>query len=254
MKTILCIALSLVCGISYGEESDRIAMIRRGMQSYVWDTSSVTFEEVGKNGQPVIIKRDGKAVGYYCDELVWERKDVQEPALDGITRIVYGYEDRGAPILFQIDDPAEIAVWVAAYKNHTEFEHQFGCFIPTSKSAGFELKREEIEFGCVCLCSLALRFLAGETKILTLKGHIQDHSEIDSGMRNFVLHELAKAKLPQKPSKPEGGDPLIDPFAEESASQPPEANQSGAGQPATPPQSKTEGGDQPQPEAEGRSR
>lgn len=224
MKTILYLTLFLWWGISFGEESRRAGMVRSEMRSYGWETSNLTFEEVGRDGQPVIIKRSGNVVGYYCDESVWERRAIGEPALDGVTRIVFGYDQPGGPTLFRIDDPAEIVVWIAAYRNHTEFERKFGCFVPCGASAGFERKSKEFRFGGGCMCSLALRFFTGDKEVLELKGHLQDGSEIDTGTRNSVLHELAKAKLPKRAAKPATGDaePLSDPFAERPVPQPTE--------------------------------
>ena len=185
------------------------------MESYGWKTEEITFGEIGKDGQLVVIKRSGEPVGYYFDESVWERRDVEATNLDGVTKIAYGYGHPKSPDFFQIDDRAEIAVWIAAYRNHTEIERRFGCFMPTSESSGFERKREEFQFGGGCLCSLALRFYAGDKEVLALKGHIQNHPEIDSGARNLVLHELAKAKLPKSdaPESDKAEPPTVDPFA-----------------------------------------
>jgi hypothetical protein len=166
MKAILCAAFCVIWFTSQAEESRRVDMVRRVMDSYKWGTDGVTFEEVGRQGQPVLIKRSGVVVGYYCDESVWERRDIVEGALDGVTRIVFGYEGSDAPELFKIEDRAEIAVWIAAYRNHTEFERRFACFVPTNEAAGFEQKREELQFGGACMCSLALRFFAGDKEVL----------------------------------------------------------------------------------------
>ena len=256
MKTFICAAFCVIWAIAHAEESRRVEMVRRGMVSNGWSTEGVTFEEIGRQGQPVLITRAGEVVGYYCDESVWERRDIKAPALEGVTRIVFGYSEPNAPAVFEIDDSAEIAVWVAAYRNHTEFERRFGCFVPTSKGAGFEQKREEFQFCGVCMCSLALRFYTGDKEVLELKGHLQDREEIDSGMRNLLLHELAKAKLPKAPHRASSGDeePLIDPFAEDPTPEPTNAEQAGTEQPATRPESDSEGGNKPKPESEGRSR
>ena len=256
MKAILCAAFCVFLVTAQGEESRRVDMVRRVMSPYKWSTDGVTFEEVGRQGQPVLIKRSGVVVGYYCDESVWERRDIVDGALDGVTRIVFGYDGSDVSELFKIEDRAEIAMWIAAYRNHTEYERRFSCFIPTDESAGFEKKREEYQFGGACMCSLALRFFAGDKELLELKGHLQDHEEIDSGMRNSLLHELAKAKLPKAPARAPSADekPMIDPFAEEPTPEKAKAEQGGAGQPATRPESEPEGRDKPQPGAEGRSR
>jgi hypothetical protein len=106
------------------------------------------------------------------------------------------------------------------------------------------------------MCSLALRFFAGDKEVLELKGHLQEHDEIDSGMRNSLLHELAIAKLPKAPVRApvDDDEPLIDPFAEDPTPEKTKAEQDGAGQPATRPESKSDGSDKPQPKSEGRSR
>ena len=256
MKKFISAAFCVIWAIAHAEESRRVEMVRRDMVTNGWSTEGVTFEEIGRQGQPVLITRAGAVVGYYCDESAWERRDIKDPALDGVTRIVFGYSGPNAPVLFEIADMAEIAVWIAAYRNHTEFERRFGCFVPTSKGAGFEQKREEFQFGGGCLCSLALRFYTGDKEILELQGHLQDHEEIDSGMRNSLLHELAKAKLPKAPHRASSGDeePFIDPFAEDPTPEPTKAEQTGAGQPATRPESRSEGNDKSQPKSEGRSR
>ena len=256
MKAILCAAFCVIWVTAQAEESRRVEMVRRVMDSYKWSTDGVTFEEVGRQGQPVLIKRSGVVVGYYCDESVWERRDIADDALDGVTRIVFGYDGADAPELFKIEGRAEIAVWIAAYRNHTEFERRFAFFVPTDKAAGFELKREEFQFGGACMCSLALRFFAGDKEVLELKGHIQDHEVIDSGMRNSLLHELAKAKLPKAPVRVPSGDEelLIDPFSEDPASETTKAEQGVAPQSAARSESDSKGGDNPQPESETRSR
>ncbi len=256
MKAILCAAFWVIWVTAQAEESRRVDMVRRVMDSYKWRTDGVTFEEVGRQGQPVLIKRSGVVVGYYCDESVWERRDIVDGALDGVTRIVFGYDGSDAPELFKIEDRAEIGVWIAAYRNHTEFERRFACFVPTDKAAGFELKREEFQFGGACMCSLALRFFAGNKEVLELKGHIQDHEEIDSGIRNSLLHELAKAKLPKAPVRVPSGDEelLIDPFAEDPASETTNAEQGVAPQSATRSESDSKGDDNPQSESESRPR
>ena len=253
MKAILCGILCLVCGSLHAEESRRAEMLRKVMKSYGWKTEDVTFDEVGRLAQPVIIKRSGDVVGYYFDESVWERREVETDALAGITKIVMGYDHPRSPKLFQIEDRDEIAVWTAAYRNHTEFERRFACFIPTTKAAGFEHKREEYQFGGACMCSLALRFYVDGKEVLELKGHVHEHPEIDSGMRNLVLHELAKAKLPKKPAKiARGGEvDFVDPFVDEPNSEEPKAEQDGAEQPATAPESKPEGEKKSKPESEG---
>lgn len=217
MKSILCIALSLVSVSSHGEESGCAGWVRRQMQSHGWKTEKVTFEEIGKSEQLVIIKRSGESVGYYFQESVWERRDLPADALTGVTKIIFGYDQPSAPKLFQIDDQVEIGMWIAAYRNHTEFERRFGCFIPTTASAGFGRTRSEFQFGGACMCSLALRFYVEDREVLELNGHFHEQPEIDSRMRNLMLHELAKAKLPKEPVKAANDDEAesIDPFAEE---------------------------------------
>jgi hypothetical protein len=256
MKTFLYAAFCVIWATAQAEDSRRVEMVRRVMDSFGWSTEGVTFEEVGKQGQPVLIKQSEKIVGYYCDESVWERRDIEDDALDGISRIVFGYDASDMPILFEIEDRAEIAVWIAAYRNHTEFERRFACFVPTDEAAGFEQKREEFQFGGACMCSLALRFFAGDKEVLELKGHLQEHEQIDSGMRNSLLHELAMAKLPKAPVRAPSGDdePLIDPFAEDPTPGKAHESQDGSEQPATRTESDSEGGFKPQPKAEALSR
>jgi hypothetical protein len=254
MKTIFCVTFFLICAVVQAEESSRVEIVRRGMVYYGWITEGVTFEEIGRTGQPVLIKRADKVVGYHCNESSWERRDINDNALDGVTKIEFGDGGSVLPILFKIEDKSEIAVWIAAYRNHTEFERRFSCFLPTDKTAGFEQKRVEVQFGEVCLCSLALRFFVKDKKVLELKGHLQDHDKIGSGMRNSLMHKLAIAKLPKALSIVPSSDKeqLIDPFTEEPT--PKTAEQAVAEQPATRPELKSEGSTKPQPEVDGRSR
>lgn len=214
MKTFLYAVFCVICVSAYAEESRRVESVRRGMEFYGWSTKEVTFSENIEQGQQVLIKRSGEVVGYYYQEIVWERRDFVEPALDGVTKIVFGYDGSFVPSLFQIEDKAEIAVWIAAYKNHTELERRFSCFVPTDKNAGFELKRDESHFGEGCLCSLALRFFVGDKEVLRLKGDLQTRENFESGMRNLLLHELVVAKIPKDPVKLPTVDEksLIDPF------------------------------------------
>ncbi len=216
MKAFLCAVFCLTSGISHGEESSRAEWLRDAMEFYGWNTEEVTFQVIGKMVQPVIIKRAGDVVGYYLIESVWERRDVASPDLDGVTKIVFGGAHPKEPVFFQIEDKGKIAMWIAAYRNHTEFERRFACFIPTAKSSGFTKKREECQFGEVCLCSLALRFFVDDKQVLELKGHIQEDSVIGSGTRNLVLHELAKAELPKAATgESDKVEPAaVDPFAE----------------------------------------
>lgn len=218
MKVTISAFFCLLCAFSYAEETKKMQWVRKSMNAYGWDTKDVSFQEVGRQAQPVIIMRSNKVVGYYFEESVWERRDADVSGLNEVTKIVFGYDRPAMPKLFEIDDADEVAIWVGAYQNHTEFERRFSSFVPTAKSAGFEIKRNEFQFGGACMCSLALRFYAKDKVVLELKGHIQSHSGIDSGMRNQVMHELAKAKIPKKevslPEVIEGE--TIDPFAAES--------------------------------------
>jgi len=195
------------------------------MGHHKWNTNDLTFTEVGS---VVMIKRDGKVIGYNVNTSVWEPAPMPKIDLSKVTSITYGYNNPSiTDDWFILEDKAIIAVWSSIYLKHSQRERRYSHFVPVTKDAGFTETNDEHQFGGGCMCSLALRFYAGEKIILELKGHMHKSSIIDSGMKNEVLHTLVKqrmakihlnrkaiqSKVPDSEVDSPGEEP--DPFADE---------------------------------------
>ncbi|BDS07372.1 hypothetical protein NT6N_24120 [Oceaniferula spumae] len=210
---------------AFCEDSRRIEAVRSLMVHHKWETSGVSFEE---SGSLVLIKRDGKVIGYNVNTSVWEPTPVSKMDLSKVTSIAYGYNRPNiTDDWFTLKDKTIISVWSSVYLKHTQRERRYSHFVPISTDAGFTETNDEHQFGGGCMCSLALRFYAGEKIILELKGHMHKSSIIDFGMKNEVLHTLVKqrmmkinqsrramqSKVPDSEVNSSGEEP--DPFADE---------------------------------------
>ena len=170
------------------------------------------LEEIGGYDGLVTIKRGGLLVGYHYTEYTWEHKDLAALNLSTITRITYGAprSNKDDHPLMEITDANEIALWVAAYKNHTEHQSGHTYFVPLSPQAGFTFAREEVDYNGMHMCDLGVRFYSAEKIVLLLSGHLHENSIINFRIRNRPLHLLVKARMPA-PKEAQPYDPFSDP-------------------------------------------
>jgi hypothetical protein len=241
MKTaIIASLLVFLVLVAPAEESYMEAMVRKVMKVNGWVTDEMSFHELNRESPTILIRRNGRLVGYYTEESVWKKTKAKPVDLSDVTAIVFGQLFSGMPDEFRIEESSEIAVWVAAYIEHTESLERFAMFIPTSENAGFERRRDKIQFGGAYGDTYGLRFYAGERKVLELPGHLELESLITpGGTRNEVLHELTRAKLAEL-------------SAQASQVKQSDVEQNGADRSATAPELKSEGKEKPKPESDGR--
>ena len=179
----------------------------------------MTLEKLAGSHRFVMIKRAGEIVGYYDEDYQWEPKDLAKVDLTGVTKITYGQDLRGKSEPITISKPGEILLWIAAYKNHTQYARGHSLFVPLGEGAGFKYSREEIEYGGAFLNKMGIRYYVGEKLVLTVKGYFQENDAIDMRTKNEALHMLVKAKFAKKKEvkTPNSVEPVkeVDPFADE---------------------------------------
>lgn len=159
------------------------------MKNKGWSTEGLTTRELGSM---TVFQRDGHPVGYCVVESQWKPISPETLPLSDVTRIEYG-DPSGPPdgsIWFTIDDPTEIQLWVAAYRNHSRSSHKIVRFVSLTADAGFENASEEVTYGTGHGCHLGLYFYNGDKLILTAGGHWDEASKPGKPSSNQVLQSL----------------------------------------------------------------
>lgn len=188
------------------------------MRTERW-ADDMAVEELGGGNGMVLIRRGEKLVGYYYEEYQWEHKEVDHLDPTELTRVTYGSPGPGDfdRTMVEITKKDEIALWLAAYQNHTEYQTRHASFVPLTPEAGFAFSREELDYGGSHLCHLGVRFYSSDKLVLEVSGHLHESPTINMRTRNVPLHLLVKARMPEvKKSKKEKPQPELseDPFSD----------------------------------------
>jgi len=176
------------------------------MKDKRWSTEGLTTRELGTM---TVFQRNDHLVGYCVVESEWRLIPPETLPLSDITKIEYG--DPAMPpegsMWFTIEDPTEISLWVAAYRNHSRSSHKIVRFFALTADAGFQNANVEIHYGISHGDHRGLYFYNGAKKVLVLGNHWDEASEAGKQSPNEVLQALVWDRIQRmrdqfEPSKP----------------------------------------------------
>ncbi len=181
------------------------------MKDQGWSVEGLTTTELGSM---TVFHRNGKMVGYCVVESEWRPISPEKLPLSGVTKIAYG--DPAVPpagaIWFTIEDPAEISLWVAAYRNHSRSSHKMLRFVALGADAGFQNTDIEIKYGTGHGCHTGLYFYNGDKEVRVSGRHWDQASETGKPSPNEILQALVwdrirKEQAKRQPQKSEEANP-----------------------------------------------
>ena len=193
------------------------------MKERGWSTEGLTTMELGPM---TVLQRNGNFVGYCVVESKWRPIPSEKLPLSNVTRIAYGDPFGPGAMVFTIEDPKEISLWVAAYRNHSISSDKNLRFIALRADAGFQ--NSTIKVGSVghgCGCHKGIYFYNGDKEIRRAGGHWDEATEVGKLCPNEVLKALVcdrmqKERAKSKATNPEGSSsakPMISPNSNEAA-------------------------------------
>lgn len=194
---------SMTENIEYKKSLDIVRMMKeRG-----WSTDGLATMELGAM---TVLQRDGNYVGYCVIESEQRPRSPEEYPLSGVTKIQYGdpYIPSDKRMWFTVDNPKEIALWVAACRNHARSTHKILRFIALTADAGFE--NSSIDLGVQGYghgCHMGLYFYnADNEEVLALGGHLDEASKPGQPSSNEVLQALVWDRIQKERAKRKAND------------------------------------------------
>ena len=164
-------------------------------------------------GPMTVFQRNGRFVGYCVVESNWAPIPPEKLPLSDITKITYG--DPDVPdIRFTIEDPKEIPLWVAAYRNHWVSSSKNLRIVPLGPDAGFQ--NTTIKVGSVAHghgCHTGLYFYNGDKVIHVAGAHWDEPSKPgmlcpNEVLKALVCDQIKKEAAKSKPPGPEQSEPV----------------------------------------------
>ncbi|SHK40850.1 hypothetical protein SAMN02745181_3747 [Rubritalea squalenifaciens DSM 18772] len=191
MKCLL--VLLLFSTALLGQEDYREIEVPTLMKQLGLKTEGLSFRDDATD-EITLITRGDKLVGYYRLETSWQPQKMKVP--EGVTKILYGL-GKGKANMVIVTEADELAIWLAAYQNHTEQMKASHAFVPTSPDAGFPLKRQEIAVDESEAYEMSLYFYRGEEEVLAMKAGLEMYEEMGANLRNPVLYALLNDQMPR---------------------------------------------------------
>ncbi len=176
------------------------ALIQQTMKDLGWSLEGLTTTELGSM---TVFQRKEKVVGYCVVESDWKPIPPEERPLSGVTKIEFG--DPTVPpdgyIWFAIEDPAEISLWVAAYRNNSRSSLKMLRFVRLAADAGFQNATIKINYVTGHGCHQGLYFYNGDKKILVIESHWDEASKAGKPSSNEVLQSLVLDRIRKERDK-----------------------------------------------------